>query len=320
MKHLTQEKRDMLAVWRRQGRSQKECALLLGYSPSAISRELSKNSDNRNGKYNSVVAGNKAMKRQKDKRTRVDFTDEMKAIVIQNLKENYSPEEIVGRCREEGIPMVSYQTIYLYIWEDRKRKGSLYTHLRRNGRHYTKRGSKKTGKGIIPGRRGIEERPKIVEERSRIGDLELDLIVGSGYKRAILTIVDRCSGKLWMGWVADKEATTTSTAILRLLKPEMSYIQTITTDNGKEFSSHQFLSEELGADWYFARPYHSWERGTNENTNGLIRQYFPKGSDFNLITSEMIQFAQEQLNNRPRKRHGFYTPNEVHRAHFTPCA
>lgn len=158
------------------------------------------------------------------------------------------------------------------------------------------------------GRVDIEKRPKIVEERCRFGDLEVDLIIGKNHKSAILTINDRASGMLKMRKVKSKEAQQVSRAIVCELEDWKPYIKTITADNGKEFANHQYVAEELQIDHYFAKPYHSWERGSNENLNGLVRQYFRKKDDFNLITNEQIKAVENKLNNRPRKRFKYKKP------------
>ena len=181
-------------------------------------------------------------------------------------------------------------------------------HLRRQGRRYRKRGASKDTRGIIKHRVGIEKRPEEVDKRERFGDLEVDLIIGENHQQAILTINDRPSGMLKMTRVASKEAKVVQTAINNLLEDWMPYIMTITSDNGREFAGHRKVSELLNIDYYIARPYHSWERGSNENLNGLIRQYFPKGMDFLNISDTRIKEVESKLNNRPRKRYHYENP------------
>ena len=182
--------------------------------------------------------------------------------------------------------------------------------MRRKGRKYRKRGNAKDTRGIIKDRIGIEHRPKIVEEKTRIGDLEIDTIIGKNHKGAILTMNDRVSSMLWMRKLESKEADVLAKIAIQELTPLKQIIKTITADNGKEFASHKTISKQLEVDIYFARPYHSWERGANENTNGLIRQYFTKGSSFDNISNQDVQWVQDTLNNRPRKKLGFLSPNE----------
>jgi IS30 family transposase len=157
----------------------------------------------------------------------------------------------------------------------------------------------------------IDQRPEIVEDKDRFGDLEIDLVIGKGHRQPLLTINDRATGILFMDKVRCKEAKEIEVATIGLLKDWKPYIKTVTSDNGKEFSCHQAIAEAMGIDFFFAKPYHSWERGANENLNGLVRQYFPKGSDFTHITQEQIDHVVQTLNNRPRKRFGYKTPNEI---------
>jgi len=184
----------------------------------------------------------------------------------------------------------------------------LHTHLRRQGRKYRKRGSSKDTRGIIKNRISIDQRNKIVEKRSRFGDLEVDLIIGKNHNQAILTVNDRASGMLKMKKVASKEATVVTKAINEILEDWKPYLRTITADNGKEFAGHEQVAENLEIDYFFAHPYHSWERGSNENLNGLIRQYFTKGSDFTEITNKRVKEIETILNNRPRKRYNYENP------------
>jgi IS30 family transposase len=239
------------------------------------------------------------------------LTDEMKAYVDQKLtQEQWSPEQISGRRRALGLPGISHETIYRYVWEEKHKWGKpLYKHLRHRGRHYNKRGSSYKSRGI-PGRVGIEQRPAVVDEKCRFGDLEIDTIVGKNRRNVIMTINDRESGFLIMRKLPSKEAEPLAEAAIAALKPIRKELHTMTADNGTEFSRHQQIAKALGMDIFFARPYHSWERGANENTNGLVRQYFIKGSDFGKITDKDINMVQDKINNRPRKRLDFMTPVE----------
>ena len=192
------------------------------------------------------------------------------------LKEDYSPEQVVGTLKKVGKDTVSIETLYQYIWKNKKQGGTLHKHLRNQGRRYRKRGNSKDNRGVIQNRVDIDKRPKVVEERSRFGDLEVDLIIGKNHKQAILTINDRASGMLKMTKVKSKKAEEVSRAIVEQLQDWKPYLHTMTADNGKEFAEHLFVAEELNIDHYFAKPYHSWQRGSNENLNRLVRQYLPK--------------------------------------------
>ena len=231
--------------------------------------------------------------------------------MIERLHQKFSPEQISGHLAASGL-QISHERIYQHIWADKRGGGFLWQHLRgrqRRGRRYKSYRSR--SKGQIVGRVGIEHRPAIVDQRRRIGDVEVDLMLGKGRRQALLTIVDRRARYLAVEKVAGKHADVVAGALIRALSKLGRKTLTITSDNGKEFSQHQRISQETGASYYFARPYASWERGTNENTNGLLRQYFPKDRDFSTITNEEINFAVNQLNAGPRKTLSFKTPAEL---------
>jgi len=283
----------------------------IGKDKSVVSREISRNSDARNGKYKAELAHRKAKERHAAKKKKKYFTAEIEAHVREYIAKDYSPEQIKGRAVLEGIPCVSHERIYQFIWNDKKTGGKLYKHLRNRGKRYRKRGHSKDNRGLIVGRVDIDQRPEIVDKKERIGDFEIDLIIGKGHKQAILTLNDRVTGMLIMGKVPTKEAFQIEQKAVELLKDWKPMIHTITSDNGKEFANHANIAEQLDLDFYFAKPYHSWQRGANENLNGLVRQYFPKNHDFTTITKLQIQTVQNILNNRPRKRLGYKTPNEI---------
>lgn len=308
MSQITKEQRYTISVMLNQGVKPKDIAKFIGKDKSSIYREINRNKDRRNGVYKSKLAERKCRMRHKVKPKRKRFTAEIKEKVDELIGEDYSPEQVVGFCKKEGISCVSHETIYKYIWEDKKQKGKLHTHLRRQGRRYRKRGAAKDNRGIIKGRIGIEKRPDIVEKRERFGDLEVDLIIGSNHKSAIVTINDRASGVLKMKKVKSKEAIEVTRVINDLLEEWIPYLHTITADNGKEFAGHKEVAEFLNINYYFARPYHSWERGSNENLNGLIRQYIKKKTDFRTLSDEYIKSIETKLNNRPRKRLNFENP------------
>jgi len=308
MSHITYEQRYTISSMLTQGYSKTEIAKVLGKDRSVVCREIHRNKDLRSGEYKHELAEKKYHQRQDAKKKHIRFTDGIKDDVEELIEDDYSPEQIVGVLEKRGSPSVSHERIYQHIWADKKKKGSLYMHLRRQGRRYRKRGSSKDSRGIIKDRISIDQRPCIVEKRERFGDLEVDLIIGENHKEAIVTINDRASGVLKMKKVATKEACVVSKAINELLVEWTPYLHTITSDNGKEFAAHKLVATQLNVDYYFAHPYHSWERGSNENLNGLIRQYIPKKSDFSKLTDEYISSIEVKLNNRPRKRYDFETP------------
>ena len=227
------------------------------------------------------------------------------------MYDQWSPEQIVGWCKLKGIPMVSHESIYQYIWEDKKENGILYTQLRNGQKTYKKRYGSKSSRGKIPDRVSIEDRPKIVEDKIRIGDFETDLIIGKDHKGAFLTVVDRYSSYLLIEDVSFKKADNVTVKTINALAPYKKWVKTITNDNGKEFAGHKELAEKLECDVYFANPYCSWERGLNEYTNKLIRQYFPKKESLRGFSKIEILEVVEKLNNRPRKALGYKTPKQV---------
>lgn len=308
MAHLTLSQRYTIETMFSKGYTQISIAETIGKHKSVVSRELKRNSDARNGVYRHDLAQRKCAKRHKEKPKIRRFSATAKQDIEALLREDYSPEQVCGTLRKQGKASVSIERIYQHIWEDKKNGGTLYTHLRNQGRRYRKRGSLKDNRGIIKNRIAIDKRPKVVEERSRFGDLEVDLIIGKNHKQAIVTINDRASGMLKMKKVNSKKAEEVSQAIVDELQEWIPYLHTITADNGKEFAHHEFVAEQLNIDHYFAKPYHSWERGSNENLNGLIRQYFKKSTDFSSITEKQIKEVENKLNNRPRKRFNFETP------------
>lgn len=316
MKHLTKEQRYTIQVYYLLGMRKIDIARLLHVHKSTITREFQRNSDYRQ-KCRFYFAGRAQKKveaRQKVRRTPYRFSDEMKQKAKTFLEElQMSPEQIVGYCRKHGIEMVSHETLYQWIWADKKAGGSLHTNLRHRGRRHHKRGLSRKRRGVIPNRIDISERPKIVDRRTRFGDFEIDTIVGANGRQHILTINDRVCGRLWMRRLITPTAGAAASMIIDALGPlaEAGLVKTITADNGLQFARHERVTEALGATVYFARPYHSWERGSNENTNGLIRQYIPKGFDFDELTPEDILEIQEKINSRPRKRLAFSSPNDI---------
>lgn len=312
MSHFTVEQRYKLEVLLQQNVSKTQISNELNKHISSIYREINRNSDARNAVYKGNLAIRKCDKRHKEKLKNQCFTNEIKDYVKNELMEDLSPEQIVGKALKEKINCVSIETIYKFVWEDKKQKGNLYIHLRNQGKLYRKRGASKDKRGQIIGRIGIENRPKEVEEKQRFGDLEIDLVIGKDHKGALLTINDRATGMLKMKKIKSKDAEIVKNATIELLENWKPFLQTITSDNGKEFAKHEAIAKALNIDYYFANAYCSWERGANENLNGLVRQYFSKGSDFSLITPEQVEMVVEKLNNRPRKRHQFNSPNEVY--------
>ena len=318
MAHLSAAQRYTISQLKKQNYSLRRIGEVIGKDKSVISRELARNCDGRNGEYRCDLAQRKYEKRMSSKPKSRRFTSEIRNYVTEKLKEDLSPEQIVGRCRLLGMPCVSHESIYKYVWDDKKRGGELCRHLRRHGRKYRKRGTQYNSRGLIRDRMSIDERPVMVEGRTRFGDIEVDTIVGRNHKGAIFTAVDRATRMVWIELLEGKDAVPLKDAALSALSSVKGLIKTITADNGREFAAHKAIAEGLNVGFYFAHPYHSWERGTNENTNGLIRQYIPKGSSFENLTKDFIYQIQNKLNNRPRKILGYLTPIEYFNRIFAP--
>jgi transposase, IS30 family len=318
MAHLTVAQRYTIAVMVQAGDTQKVIADAIGKDKSVVCRELRRNCDGRNGQYTADLAQRKYIKRLKEKPKKEVFTPEIQERVDLLLAKNYSPEQIVGRMRREDCPIVSCERIYQYVWADKKRGGNLHEYLRRRGRKYAKRGSSKKSRGILKNRVDISERPSIVDKKERFGDLEIDTVIGKDHQGALLTINDRVSGKVWIRLLSGKESEPLTQSAIAALLPFKEQLHTITSDNGKEFAGHERIAQELEIQMFFAKPYHSWERGANENTNGLIRQYFRKGCSFENITEKDVEYVENELNNRPRKKLSYLSPNEFYKAKFEP--
>lgn len=314
-KHLTYEQRCQLYALYKQGLTQDAIGKEIGCGQSVVSRELKRNSGLRGYRFKQAQTKSETRRRDASGRER-KMTPDMVALIESKLTdEQWSPEQISGWLRSQGKTSVSHECIYRHIWADKREGGRLYKHLRRTGKKYNKRKSKTAGRGLIPGRIDIDARPAIVEERSRIGDWEADTIVGAEHKGAILSLVERKTRYTLLKKLDAATAEKTGDAIVAKMRPHKRQVITITSDNGKEFADHRRVSIKLDTDFFFAKPYHSWERGLNENTNGLVRQYFPKKSSFATITDEQVERVQDLLNSRPRKTLGFKSPLEV----FSPA-
>lgn len=306
MAHLTLKQRYEISALFARNISQKEIALQVGTSESTISNEKKRNKKSDN-LYDADVANNLAAKRRKDKKS-YKFNENIKISIENLLTKQYSPEQIVGVLKKENKKTMSHEWIYQHIYQDKKNGGKLYENLRQNRKYRKKRLLTKEKRGVIPNKVMIDERPAEVETRERYGDWEGDTIIGANHQGAILTLVDRKSRFTYIEKLAGKTAKSVENAVINFFKRTGMPCKTITFDNGKEFTNHQEITKELGVAIYFANPYHSWERGTNENTNGLIRQYIPKKSDFNDYSVENIAEIQRKLNNRPRKTLEFDSP------------
>ena len=304
---LTQEQRYQIFALLKTEHSQSEIAIVLDVHKSTICREVQRNRGQRG--YRPKQAHRFALKRRRNAVQR-RIPAESWANIEEMLCQDWSPEQISNWLKSYTDTTVSHEWIYQHIYKDKRRGGDLHKHLR-----CQKKRRKRTGeydrRGKIPNQVSIEERPKIVDRRERLGDWEADTIVGARKQGAIVTLVERKSRFTLLKQVARRTAAAVEDAILELLIPYQAVTHTITFDNGKEFANHQNIAKILQTQVYFAHPYAAWERGTNENTNGLIRQYFPKRSDFLSITDDQISFVKERLNARPRKCLDFQAPSMV---------
>ena len=304
---LTHEERYQISVLLKAGLNQTEIAMILKRHKSTISREIARNTGLRG--YRPKQAQHLAEERRYSKaRSRISHTrwNDVRRL----LREDWSPEQIsLWFASEKGVS-ISHEWIYQYILQDKKQGGSLHHHLRCQKKRRKRYGSYNR-RGQLIGRISIDERPDIVDSRSRIGDWELDTIIGKNHKQAIVSLTERKSRFTLIQKVKRKTAQCVTDAVINLLAPFSAQVHTLTSDNGKEFANHKTIADKLNAKFYFAHPYASWERGLNENTNGLIRQYFPKKRDFKTITQKEINRVMDKLNNRPRKCLGIKTPNQV---------
>lgn len=309
--HLAYEQRCQIYALKKREVSQADISRQLKIHPSTLSRELTRNRGKRGYRYKQ--AQEKTDERRKvTSQTPKKMNESMISLIEQKLALQWSPEQISGWMKlQKGQGCVSHEAIYQYIWADKRSGGILHKEFRHRGKKYNKRGKNNAGRGCIPNRVDIEKRPAIVEEKTRIGDWELDTIIGAKHKGAIVSMVDRKSKLTKLFKVSGKTSEEVSTALITCLAPIKESVLTLTADNGKEFAGHMKVSAALDANFYFATPYHSWERGLNEHTNGLVRQYFPKKSSFEDITQEQIFAVEILLNERPRKVLGYQTPAAV---------
>lgn len=304
---LTKEARYQISALVKAGQTQTQIAMIIGCHKSTVTREITRNRT-KTGYWPGHAQARAQQRRRQSHQARISSATWQ--TVAQLLSQDWSPQQITGRLRLERQPSVSPERIYLYIYADKRRGGTLHQHLRsqkkqrRRYRGYQRRGQ-------IPNRVSIEERPAIVDQKRRIGDWEGDLIVGAQRKSALFTATERKSKLELLGKLANKSAAELRDQSIELFTPLKAHVFTITLDNGKEFCEHEAIAKALGARIYFAHAYASWERGLNENTNGLVRQYFPKGSDLAKLTAAEVQRVADLLNNRPRKTLGYRTPNEI---------
>lgn len=305
---LTVSERYTIKSLKKIGLGNKEIGEFIGKHAGTISREFRRNGL-REG-YFPKLAQCLAEKR-KYRKGRVKFSEEIKGVVEDKLKEKWSPDQICKWLKLHKLPWVSHERIYQYVAQDKKSGGELYKHLRWGHKKYKKRYGSRENRGQIRNRVLIDERPDIINRRERIGDWEGDTMHGKKGGGVLVTLVERVSKFTLIGAEVSREARVINRTIRNMVAPYKEKILSLTLDNGKEFAFHENLSKRLDTDIYFSHPYHAWERGLNENTNGLIRQFFPKRTDLRKVSVEEVLRAQNLLNRRPRKALGYKTPYEV---------
>ena len=303
---LTQGQRYQIKVLLDIGCKRTKIAQQLGVDKSTISRELRRNRGRRG--YRPKQAQEKALERR-NKKVQPNISAATWQIVDAKLLEDWSPEQITGWLKKEQLPSISPEWIYQYVYADKRAGGTLHKHLRCQKKR-RKRYGQYDRRGIIPARRSIEARPEAVDLRERLGDWESDTIIGKGHQGAVLTLTERKSRFTLIRKVTQRSAELVAKNMLDLLS-WVHHRKTITSDNGKEFAAHQMISKELLIDFFFAHPYAAWERGTNENANGLVRQYLPKDRDLSTVSAQEEIMIMDRLNLRPRKCLDFKTPFEV---------
>ena len=303
---LTQEQRYQIYALLKMGHNQTEIASVVGTHKSTISRELGRNTGLRG--YRPKQAHHKALCRRNHSRKRI--SGDTWELIETKLRSDWSPEQVSGWLKRHYAIQVSHEWIYQYILADKRAGGDLYRHLRCQKKRRKRYGSYER-RGVLPNRTSIEERPTLVEERQRIGDWEVDTLIGKRHRQAIVTLTERKSRFSLLRKVDHRTADQVSEALIDLLQPVADRLHTLTADNGKEFADHERIARDLQADFFFAHPYAAWERGTNENMNGLVRQYIPKSRDLVSVTDRDLKWIMNRLNHRPRKCLDFQSPFEV---------
>ena len=308
-KQLTLGLRYQIFAYKQENYSISKIARVLDFNKSTISREIKRNSSE--GYYSPEYAEIQATSRDINKRTNKKLNNKIKLLIGKKLRENWSPEQIAGRLKKDKIITISHETIYRYIYKNQSNGGKLFKWLRHQNKKYKNRSELYRTRGQIRNRVNISQRSVLVNRKVRFGDFEVDTVIGKNHKGALVTLVDRNSKFTLIKKVDSKHASGVTQAIIEMLSPIKNLIHTITADNGKEFSYHEEIAKVLNIKFYFCDPYASWQRGLNDHTNGLIREYIPKKSKFDKISRTEIVHIQNRLNSRPRKILEYKTPNEI---------
>lgn len=315
---ITPAERYTLGALRKQGYSNAEIARVTSRHRSTIGREFRRNCAKHDGAYRHTKAQERTNGRRSRSRRNSQFGATEWELVESLLREKFSPEQVSGWLRLLEILEISHETIYTHVYRDKSRGGKLWRHLRQPVT-YRKRYGTYEKRGRLLGKRHISERPAAVAQRSEIGHWEMDVVIGAGSNDCIVTLVERMTGATLIGKLPCRKVAALNRRVIELIQAHPGLFKTITVDNGPEFHGYEEIERATGVKIYFATPYCSWERGTNENTNGLIRQYLPKRTSMKWLTQERCNAIAGSLNNRPRKRHGFRTPLDRIAEHFTLC-
>jgi IS30 family transposase len=308
---ITSEERYRLSALRRQGLGNAQIARALGRHRSTIWREVRRNAHPTDGYYKVEKAIQRASGRRRRSRSHPQFSPQQLGQVWQLIRCKLSPEQASGYLGLIGRLRISHETIYRHIWHDMRHGGSLHRHLRCAIKRRRKRYRSYDSRGRLAGKRMIDERPASVEDRRELGHWEIDTVLGTGSRHCILTVVERKSGYTLIGKLASRTKEQATAKAIELIHKHQLHFKTITADNGTEFHGYADIEAATGVPFYFANPHHSWERGTNENTNGLIRQYLPKRTCMRSLTQDECDQIAKTLNTRPRKRHDYRTPEDV---------
>lgn len=304
---LSEQERFLIASLRSHWIGIPDIAALLKRHRTTVWRELRRNAAPYDGGYRSARAHERAGARRKRSRRNRQFGVAEFGRVEALLREKWSPEQIAGHLRRSAELSISHETIYRHVWRDFRRGGTLHLHLRGARKQARKRYRSYDSRGRLAGKRHISERPAAVESRRELGHWEIDTVMGQG-KDCVVTLVERKSGFLLMGKLRARTKEETARAVIALIKRHPGRFKTITSDNGTEFHCYRQIEAATGVRFYFATPHHAWERGTSENTNGLIRQYLPKRTSMAALTQSRCNAIASYLNHRPRKRHAYETP------------
>jgi len=309
---LTSEERYALSALRKQGCSPARIARVLGRHRSTICREVRRNS-RKDGGYRPSTAHDFARWRRSRSRRNQRFTATDWAVVREHLHKHWSPEQIAGRLRADRVLSISHESIYLHVWTDKKRGGLLYTQLRQAAKKRRKRYGRYDSRGRLAGKRHISERPVAAEDRSQVGHWEADTVLGSiSDKHCIFTLVERTTGFVLIAKLEARTVAELNRAAIRLIASTPLPVRSITADNGTEFHGYKDIEAATGVPFFFATPHHSWERGSNENANGLIRQYLPKRKTMAHVSQDDCDAIARRLNTRPRKRLTYRSPTDAY--------